>query len=179
MTQFRCSSLACDIVAHLLIGERGVFAVTCNISCDPQSRADREGSQYTQEGPQLWTGDAFRNVKLYYLSRCWDSPVQVIWLCVGDIDTKLWSKILLCARTVDDGKVFWGLIVRGEREGEWALYHAAFYAAVHITLTLHTSVNTLSPDLSQGALLLLLSQPGAKWQRHFIIMVATGQLSPR
>ena len=26
---------------------------------------------------------------------------------------KVWSKILLCVHTVDDGKVFWGLIVRG------------------------------------------------------------------
>ena len=61
------------------------------------------------------------------------------------------QNILLCAHTVDDGKVFWGLIVRGRgREGEWALYHAAFYAAVHITLTLHithtSQHNTLSPE---------------------------------
>ena len=54
MTQLRCSRLsACNIVAHLLIGESGVFAVTCNISCDPHSRADREASQYSQEGAQL------------------------------------------------------------------------------------------------------------------------------
>ena len=54
MTQLRFSTLsACNIVAHLLIEESGVFAVTCNISCDPHSRADREASQYSQGGAQL------------------------------------------------------------------------------------------------------------------------------
>ena len=155
---------ACDIVAHLLIGERGVFAVTCNISC------------------ALWVGQAGREVNTVRRERncgqeshmetqknmfhIHDSPVREMFNCwLNWLYKYMIQNILLCDHTVDDGKVFWGLIVSGRgREGEWALYHAAFYAAVHITLTLHTPVNTTHSHL-RGA---LWSLAGAKWQRHLV-----------